>query len=148
MDGQTLATVRRRVIEIAWQVHRWFYQRTGGRLGGRLLGMPVLLLTTVGRRTGKPRTTALTYFSDGHSFAVIASNGGAPRHPDWFLNLRAAPRAAVQVGSRQVRVLVRVAEGQERDRLWARVIGNQPIYAGYQARTSRLIPIVVLDPVF
>lgn len=139
--------MRRRLAEIGWQVHRWFYRRTGGRLGGRVLGMPVLLLTTVGRKTGKPRTTALTYFPEGDTFAVVASNGGAPRHPNWFLNLRAVPKAAVQVGSRQARVRARLVEGRERDRLWARVTDDQPIYARYQARTSRLIPIVILDPI-
>lgn len=136
-----------RAAEILWRLHRWTYRVSGGRLGGRLLGMPVLLLTTTGRRTGKPHTTALTHLVEGRNVVVIASNGGAPNHPAWLLNLRARPEAEIQVGGQRIRVRAREAEGAERERFWSRVVQAMPRYADYKARTSRRIPVVVLEPV-
>lgn len=115
-------------------------------MGGRLLGMPVLLLTTTGRRSGRPQTRALTYFTEGQNVVVIASNGGARRHPAWFLNLQAQPAARVQIGRRMIRVRSRETKGAEREGLWARVASAQPSYTRYQARTARRIPVVVLEP--
>ncbi|HXF81602.1 MAG TPA: nitroreductase family deazaflavin-dependent oxidoreductase [bacterium] len=106
--------------------------------------MPVLLLTTRGRRSGQPRTNVLTYLPDGGALVVIASNGGAPRHPHWFLNLRAHPEAQVEIGGRRRSVRAREAEGPERDRLWALVVQRYGGYAVYQRRTRRRIPVVVL----
>jgi deazaflavin-dependent oxidoreductase (nitroreductase family) len=134
----------RRLALDAWRLHRWVYRWSGGRIGGHLAGMPVLLLTTRGRRSGRPHTTTLTYLPDGRAFVVIASNGGAPRHPDWFLNLRAHPEAQVEVGARRLSVQAREAEGPERDRLWALVVQRYGGYAVYQRRTRRRIPVVVL----
>jgi deazaflavin-dependent oxidoreductase (nitroreductase family) len=135
---------RRWFIHLLWRFHRWFYRISRGRLGGRLVGMPVLLLTTIGRRSGRPHTTALTYQSDNTNFVVTASNGGARNHPAWLLNLRAHPEAEIQVEGRHVRVRARETDGAERERLWARVIRTYAGYAAYQARTSRRIPVVVL----
>src|SRR6266849_8139290 len=129
-----------------WRFHRSVYRRSGGRFGGRVLGMPVLLLTTTGRRSGQPHTTALTYLTEGAHFAVVASNGGAPQHPAWFLNLRAFQQAQIQVGSMAHRVRAREAAGAERDRLWNRMVQLYAGYRGYQARTTRQIPVVVLEP--
>lgn len=131
---------------MVWRVHRWVYSRTGGRIGGRLLSMPVLLLTTIGRRSGRAHTTALTYLADSGRYIVIGSNGGARRHPDWYLNLRAHPKATIQTGSALVEVTARRAKDRERDRLWARVVAAYRGYAGYQHRTTRTIPVVVLEP--
>jgi len=128
-------------------MHRWTYRASGGRLGGRLLGMPVLLLTTKGRRTGRPHTTALLYFPEGRNVVVIASSGGSAAHPAWWWNLRAHPEARIQIGRGVRRVRAREAEGPERERLWARVVRAYRGYAAYQARTSRRIPVVVLEPV-
>ena len=133
-----------RAVAALWRMHRWTYRASGGRLGGRLLGMPVLLLTTKGRRTGRPHTTALLYFPEGRNVVVIASSGGSPAHPAWWWNLRAHPEGRIQIG-RGVRR--REAEGPERERLWARVVRAYRGYAAYQARTSRRIPVVVLEPV-
>jgi len=135
-----------RVIGLLWQLHRWIYRRSGGRVGGRLLGLPMLLLTTTGRRSGQPHTTALTYVTEGPHYAVVASNGGAPRHPAWFHNLRAFPQAQIQVGSIVFQVQVREASGAERERLWNRMVQLYAGYRGYQARTRRQIPVLVLEP--
>ena len=128
-------------------VHQWLYETTDGRIGASLGGRPMLLLRTVGRRTSEPRTAALLYVREGKSYVVIASKGGAPQHPGWFHNLVAEPNVEVQVGRERVAVRARVAEGEERARLWARADDvNQGQYAIYQSRTRRPIPVVVLEP--
>ena len=128
-------------------VHQWLYESTDGRIGASLGGRPMLLLRTVGRRTREPRTAALLYVRDAKAFAVIASKGGAPQHPGWFHNLTAEPNVEIQVGRERIPVRARIAEGQERSRLWARADDvNQGQYAIYQSRTKRPIPVVVLEP--
>ena len=87
------------------------------------------------------------YMPAGESYVVIASYLGEPRHPSWWFNLRANPRAEIQVGNRRIAVTAREAEGEERDRLWNDIVGRQPDYAAYQSRTQRRIPVVVLEPV-
>jgi deazaflavin-dependent oxidoreductase (nitroreductase family) len=127
-------------------VHQWLYEHSDGRIGASLGGRPMLLLRTVGRRTGKPRTAALLYVRDANAYVVIASKGGAPRHPGWFHNLTAQPDVEIQVGRERMPVHARIAEGEERSRLWARADEiNRGQYAAYQSRTSRVIPVVVLD---
>ena len=127
-------------------VHQWLYETTDGRIGASLGGRPMLLLRTVGRRTGEPRTAALLYVRDGESYAVVASKGGAPQHPGWFHNLVAEPNVDIQVGRERVLVRARIAEGEERSRLWARADDvNQGQYTIYQSRTKRTIPVVVLE---
>jgi deazaflavin-dependent oxidoreductase (nitroreductase family) len=128
-------------------VHQWLYTATDGRVGASLGGRPMLLLRTVGRRSGQPRTSALLYVRDGDAYVVIASKGGDPRHPGWFHNLMAAPEVEIQVGRQRVAVHARVAEGEERSRLWAQADEvNKGGYSAYQTRTDREIPVVVLDP--
>jgi deazaflavin-dependent oxidoreductase (nitroreductase family) len=138
--------VRRALARFLWRLHRWTYRATGGRLGGRLLGFSFLLLTTTGRRTGRPHTVGLTYFPHGTGYGVIGSNGGAPDHPDWILNLRADPQAVVQVGNQHVAVRARDATENERRPLWARATAAYPGYEAYQRQTRRIIPIMVLEP--
>jgi deazaflavin-dependent oxidoreductase (nitroreductase family) len=140
------APTRSAAVELFWTIHRWLYRVTRGRLGGRLINMPVLLLTTTGRRSGKPRTRALTYLPQGDGAVVIASFLGEPRHPDWWLNLRADPRATVQRGGTVTVMRAREAEGEERTRLWRELLERAPDYAEYQTRTTRRIPVVVLEP--
>jgi F420H(2)-dependent quinone reductase len=105
-----------------------------------------LILHTTGRRSGQPRQTPLSYTEDGAGYIVIASDGGSPRHPDWFLNLGDDPVAEVDVGGRRVRVRAETVTGDERDRLWRQAVGSYGGYAGYQARTDRQIPVVRLSP--
>jgi deazaflavin-dependent oxidoreductase (nitroreductase family) len=128
-------------------VPQWLYEITDGRVGAMLGGRPMLLLRTVGRRTGAARTAALLYVRDGDGCAVIASKGGAPQHPGWFHNLRAEPNVEIQIGRERIPVRARIAEGDERARLWARADAvNEGQYTIYQSRTTRPIPVVVLEP--
>lgn len=126
-----------------WQT---LYELTDGRVGGELGRTRMLLLRTRGRRTGETRTAALLYVDAGDGLAVIASKGGADAPPAWYLNLEADPDVEVQVGRRRRRARARVAEGEERATLWRRAVEAWPDYERYQARTSRRIPVVVLDP--
>jgi len=128
-------------------VHQWLYEVSDGRIGASLGGRPMLLLRTVGRRTREPRTAALLYARDGKNYVVIASKGGAPQHPGWFHNLTAEPSVEIQVGRERIPVRARVAEGEERTRLWALADHvNQGQYTVYQSRTKRPIPVIVLEP--
>lgn len=128
-------------------LHQFLYERTDGRIGASLGGRPMLLLRTVGRKTGEPRTSALLYVPDGDDRVVIASKGGAPNHPGWYHNLVAQPDVEIQVGRERIPVRARVAEGDERTRLWAKADEvNKGQYAAYQSRTERTIPVVVLSP--
>jgi len=132
-------------VELFWKIHPQLYRWSGGRIGGRLMGMPVLLLTTRGRRTGRERTCALMVHPHGSAFVVIASKLGGPRDPAWWKNLEARPEAEVRVGSRRLPVRARRAEGAERAALWREVADTQPEYDAYAERTSREIPVVVLE---
>ncbi len=123
------------------------YRETGGEVGYLWNGVSTLLLTTTGRRTGEPRTNALIFGRDGDDHVVIASMGGAPRHPSWYLNLSAQPAAAVQVRASSFPVEARTASGAERSRLWDLMVGVWPNYEVYRSRTDRTIPVVVLSPV-
>ncbi len=110
-------------------------------------GQNILILTTTGRKSGKKRDTPLQYTTDGDRFIIIASNGGAPKHPTWFLNLRANPQAQIQIRSQKIAVTASEASGDERTRLWSQVTGVHQNFADYQKRTTRQIPVVVLTPV-
>jgi F420H(2)-dependent quinone reductase len=127
-------------------LHRRIYRLTGGKVGGRIANMPVLLLTTTGRKSGRPRTQPLAYTRAGEGYAVIASKGGAPHHPLWYLNLRANPLAEVTVGRATEKVRAREAEGEERDQLWRQLADVYSGYDKYARKTSRRIPVIVLEP--
>jgi deazaflavin-dependent oxidoreductase (nitroreductase family) len=140
-----VALRRNALVELFWLIHPRLYRWSGGRIGGKLVGLPVLLLETTGRRSGKRRRNALTYLPHGDDFVVIASCLGEPRHPAWWHNLVAEPRARVQVGSTSHAVRAREATGDERAELWHAVTQRAPDYDEYEARTSRRIPVVVLE---
>jgi deazaflavin-dependent oxidoreductase (nitroreductase family) len=133
-------------IRVMSRVNVWLYRTTGGRFGGRLRGAPVLLLTTTGRKSGQPRTTPLLYLRDADNYAVVASYGGRPHHPAWFLNIEANPGVEIQVGTERMARRARVATDAERERLWPKVVEVYRPYADYQAKTSRRIPVVLLEP--
>jgi F420H(2)-dependent quinone reductase len=126
--------------------HAAIYRASGGKLAGRMFNSPVLLLITTGRKTGRERTTPLLYLEDGENLVVVASVGGAPRNPDWYWNLKANPEARVQMQDRTLRVRAQEAEGEEKRRLWRRVVEMYPPYEDYQRRTEREIPVFVLRP--
>jgi len=127
------------------RIHRGLYRASQGRAGGRIQA-PVLLLTTTGRKTGRPRTTPLLYLDQESGWAVIGSYGGDPRHPQWWLNLKADPNAVVQIKSAKVPVRAKEAHGEERERLWQRFVAMFPGYLRYERRTKRRFPIPVLEP--
>jgi deazaflavin-dependent oxidoreductase (nitroreductase family) len=123
------------------------YRETGGEVGHQWKrGSRVLLLTTKGRTSGKPRTTPLIYEQDGDRFVIVASKGGAPEHPGWFRNLQKDPNVELQVLDKVFPARARTAEGDERERLWELVNQQWPDYATYQTKTDREIPVVVLEP--
>jgi deazaflavin-dependent oxidoreductase (nitroreductase family) len=127
--------------------HAAIYRATGGRVGGRLPGLPsLLLLDHVGARSGKLRTTPLVYMPDGEDLLIVASKGGYARHPGWLHNLRAHPETEVQIGRKRVKVQAREADAQERSRLWPRASEYNPHWARYRTRTLREIPLVLLEP--
>jgi deazaflavin-dependent oxidoreductase (nitroreductase family) len=108
---------------------------------------PILLLNTVGRKSGKKRTTPLLYVMDGEEFVLIASKGGSPTHPAWYLNLMANPEVTVEVGDREVRARAEEVSGAEKTRLWQKMVEMYPTYDDYQTRTEREIPLLILRPV-
>jgi deazaflavin-dependent oxidoreductase (nitroreductase family) len=128
-------------------IHRAVYDLTKGKLGGRTMGMPVLKLTTVGRKSGEHRTTMLTTpLVDGDDVILVASFGGDERNPAWYLNLVAEPEVEIEIDGSKRMMVARVAEGVERTRLWDAVTAVHDNYAGYQRKTERQIPVVVLSP--
>jgi deazaflavin-dependent oxidoreductase (nitroreductase family) len=135
------------VFREAIRAHTLAYRVTGGLVGGRIPGLPpMLLLDHVGARSGQKRTNPLVYVSDGEDLVIVASRGGSRRNPAWFHNLRANPETTVQVGRRRVPVRARVASPPERERLWPKVVAGYGGYDDYQRRTSREIPLVILEP--
>jgi deazaflavin-dependent oxidoreductase (nitroreductase family) len=122
------------------------YQETDGEVGYIWNGATTLLLTTTGRRTGQQRTTPLIFARDGEDCLVVASVGGGPKHPAWYLNLQANPEAEIQVRGERIRVRARTASDVEKPRLWKVVAAQWPNYDVYQQRTERVIPVVVLSP--
>jgi deazaflavin-dependent oxidoreductase (nitroreductase family) len=127
-------------------VNVWLFRISDGRWSSRLAGrLPVLLLTTRGRKSHQPRTIALIYVEHGDSQVIVGSQGGLPAHPHWYLNLVACPDATVRTASETFAVRARTAHGEERDELWALARRLWPGYDTYQARTAREIPVVILE---
>jgi deazaflavin-dependent oxidoreductase (nitroreductase family) len=125
--------------------HVTLYQLTGGKLGGKMSGRDVLLLTTQGRKSGVPRTVPVVPFVDKEKTYVIASMAGAPAHPAWFLNLKTNPVVDVQLGSARWRAHAVELAAADRDAIWSRVTAAMPDFAKYQEKTTRVIPVVRLD---
>jgi len=122
------------------------YRETRGDVGYLWNGATTLLLTSIGRKSGQPRTTPLIFAQDGDDFLVVASVGGGPKHPAWYLNLEANPLADIQVRAEHFRVRAHTADENEKPRLWKVVTAQWPNYDVYQSRTERTIPLVVLHP--
>src|SRR6266508_3131302 len=153
MTGQSATFGRPYPRQVAWRqglltkTHTLVDRLSGGRLGATLLGMPMLLLTTWGRRSGKLRTTPLLYIPVNDMFVLVASNGGALHHPTWWFNLQAHPDALVQIGPTRGRVQAVPVSPDERRRFWPLLLQIYPPYARYQARTDRGIPLIALHPI-
>jgi F420H(2)-dependent quinone reductase len=142
-----------KIMRAMSRAHVWLYRRTGGRLGGTWRvgsafprGVPVLLLTTIGRKTKQRRTTPLLYMEDEGRFIVVGSQGGLPKDPLWLANAIACPDVEVDVGHRVHAVRARIATPEERASLWPRLVAHYRDFAAYQAWTERTIPVVVLEP--
>ncbi len=133
-------------MKVLRTMHRGLYRASGGKLGRTFFGAPVLLLTTIGRKTGRPRIWPLGYLHEEDRVIVIASNGGQPNHPAWYLNLRANPHVSVQIGEQNQAMIARTAEGDERARLWSRVVREYPAFGDYRRKTNRELPVVILSP--
>jgi F420H(2)-dependent quinone reductase len=131
----------------ATQAHTLIYRATGGLIGHRVPGAPpMLLLDHVGAKSGAKRTSPLVYVRDGEDVVLVASKGGYPKSPGWLYNLKANPDTAVQVGSERRPVHARIANPEERKRLWPMALKTYGGYADYQKRTEREIPLVILTP--
>jgi F420H(2)-dependent quinone reductase len=146
-NEKDLSVPARLALKLGSGAHAGVYRATGGKLFGRMGKSPILLLNTVGRKTGRKRTSPLLYVMDGEDFVVIASKGGAPTHPAWYLNLIANPEATVEIGDREVRVEAEVADPEDKPRLWQKMVEMYPTYDDYQRKTEREIPLLVLRPV-
>ena len=136
----------RRGLRTMGGLHRAVYRASGGRVGGRIWGLSILLLTTTGRRTGRLRTTPLCFLPDGADMVVVASNGGMAWFPAWWLNLLEEPRVTVQVGRRRIEAVARPASPEERARLWVEITAIAPGYLEYEKRAPREIPLAILQP--
>jgi deazaflavin-dependent oxidoreductase (nitroreductase family) len=130
----------------ATTLHRELYRRSGGRIAGKVGKVQMLLLTTTGRKSGQPRTTPLNYGVDGDRLVLVASFGGDDRHPQWYKNLEVNPEVTVQIGRETRRMRAADATPEEKPRLWSIMTASYPGYDGYQRRTERDIPVVVLSP--
>lgn len=129
------------------KLHVAAYRATEGKIGGRLMNSPVLLLLTTGRKSGKERTTPLLFLRDGVNYIMVASNGGTAGDPAWWLNLQKDPEAIVEVGGSRLRVRAEEVKGEQKRRLWRRLVEMYPLYESYQRRTDREIPVISLRPV-
>jgi deazaflavin-dependent oxidoreductase (nitroreductase family) len=123
------------------------FRANGGETSGPFKGRPLLLLTTTGAKSGEARTTPLVYSKEGDRLVVIASMGGAPKHPAWYFNILAQPEVTVEVGTDTFVMRAVVSEGEERDRLYAQQAAQMPAFKEYQEKTMRRIPVVALERV-
>ena len=134
-------------MKIFMAIGIYLYKMSSGRIGGRLSGLNVLLLTTTGRKSGKQRTTPLGYFRDEEgSYVIIGSNAGFNTHPAWFHNLKNQPQVTIQVKDKNLKVHAEVVRPDRRNQLWSRLVELAPFYDNYTKKTSREIPVVILHP--
>ena len=147
MDVMSLADRAWPALRLAMGAHVHVYRVSNGLIGHRFPGAPpMLLLDHVGAKTGTKRTTPLVYVEDHHDVVIVASKGGHPRNPAWYHNLRANPDTTVQIGAERRPVHAHVATPEERARLWPKALATYAGYRGYQQRTNREIPLVILQP--
>lgn len=135
-----------KTIRAAVGANVWLYRRTNGRLGGGGMGgLPLLLLTVPGRKSGTPHTVPVAYFEHDGGYLIVGTGfGGSRRTPQWFLNLQAAGNGHVQIGGREQDMDARLASSAERGNLWQQIAARAPHFARWQARTARILPVVVL----
>lgn len=134
------------VLKYFARMHIWVYRRSNGRLGARLLWFPAALLTTIGRKSGEPRTTPTLYLRDGDQVILPASFGGRAENPTWYLNLKENPAVQVQIRNERLALSARDATDEERACYWPPLMRMYPPYRGYREATDRIIPLVVCEP--
>lgn len=135
------------VVKVMSALNTVAYRLTGGRLGGRFMGgAPVLLLITIGRKTGEKRTAPLLYIKEGNDYVIVASKGGMSTHPLWYRNIEANPEVEIEIGRDRFKARARRASDDEKRALWPKLVAMYPDYNDYQARTARNIPVVIVSP--
>lgn len=134
------------VMKLFSRTHTFWYRVSGGILGGKMGKAPILLLTTIGRKSGRKITTPLQYIEDGDNFILIASNAGHKVHPQWWLNIAANPDVALQIKGNRKKGTAVAAEGEERTRLWQKAVDQYAGYDDYNKTADREIPVVVVTP--
>lgn len=138
--------VQRTLMHAANALNSGLYRASGGRLMGKLRGMPVLLITVAGRKTGIKRTNPVMYLEDDGRYVVTGSGAGSAADPQWFKNLRSTHEAEIEIGRRKLAVSVAVAAGEQRDILWNELVARAPFFADYQRKVERQIPMAILMP--
>jgi deazaflavin-dependent oxidoreductase (nitroreductase family) len=145
--SKTEVAIANPIIKLMSRVNTWAYRATGGRLGGTFRrGAPVMLVTTIGRKTGRRLTVPLLYLRDDDRVVTVASKGGMDHHPLWYRNMVANPAVEVQIGRAVTSMRAHTASAAEKAGLWPKLVAMYPDYAQYQARTRREIPVVILSP--
>ena len=135
------------VVKVMSALNTFAYRLTGGRIGGRFMGgAPVLLLVTIGRKSGERRTAPLLYIKEGNDYVIVASKGGMSTHPLWYRNIEANPNVEIEIGREKFKAHARRASTEEKRTLWPKLVAMYPDYNDYQARTARDIPVLILSP--
>ncbi len=144
---KTEVAIANPVIKIMSKLNTWIYRASAGRLGGTWLrGAPVMLLTTIGRKTGQPRTAPVLYLCDGDKVVCVASKGGMDHHPLWYQNLQANPDVEIQIGAEVRAMRATTATDEQKALYWPKLLAMYRDFGDYQARTQRNIPVVILSP--
>ena len=138
-------TVKAKLVNLIPRSNIVLYRWSKGRFGGKMEDLPVLILHTVGRKSGKPRQSPLLYIQDGENYAIVGSRGGSDAPPAWWLNLKADPHATIEIKGTKRPVSARIATAEEKARYWPRLVAGYPFYNDYQARTSREMPVILLS---
>jgi deazaflavin-dependent oxidoreductase (nitroreductase family) len=149
--GRPFTPVEEKIVHVGSKVltrtTNWVYRVSGGKIGGRWLrGAPVMLLTTIGRKSNLPRTVPVLYLRDGENVIIVASKAGVSQHPVWYRNLEANPEVEIEIGREKRKMTSRRATDEEKAALWPRLVAMYRDYDDYQARTKRDIPVVILSP--
>jgi len=149
--GKPMSKVEQRAMEVLSKalggLHTWVYRKSGGVMGGLYTGgAPIVLLTTTGRKSGKARTCPLIYLRDGERLILVASKGGHPHHPAWYMNLCSHPMVDIQLGEQQSKMRAVTATPEQKAKYWQRLCAIYPPFQNYQNRTDRDIPVVILQP--
>lgn len=132
------------MFKILVKIYAFLYRISGGVIGGKIVGLPVLLLTTTGRKSGQLRTRPLCYFPDGNDYIIIASNGGSDSHPSWYHNIKANPSVSILLKRKTLAVTASKVPEPERGKLWAHLLELSPWYLRYEQKTDRVIPLIRL----